>query len=461
MQSIRLPLLLASLLAACSGGGGSSAPVVAGNTGSVHVVLDTAAGSSSTVQVQVVAATLEDGSGSSSANVLAAPRMVRLTDPSGEIEGLELEHVGSGSYRAVHLGIAPGSGTQLLPDGSVVPVTVPLDLRVAFAEDLQHDASGSSWLTVGHDVANVPAAGGAWAPSLSGRSGGSAVALRGLSVAFVNASELTVQVPVLGNALLKVAFAPGCELGDDDSGHTYANGAAFLSATSRGDDVVAEGDIFQNGRFEVHRAHRRGHGLGNTGTRLIGRITALETPTVSFVMDVYAEATQGVFNLLPAVEQARVFATGARIEGHRHSALVYGDLAVGQLVKVEWTTRTIVANGPDEFTAHEIEVSPSGGAAMQPEWQGLVQSVDLQQRELTVVQRGNDPIVIGGVTYASVTVRVAAGVSIERRATGGGGGRTAIALEDIAAGTDAIWWRGTEASPGVTDASWVRVRATN
>lgn len=459
MFRIRVPLLLSALLAACSGGGGSTAPATTGSPGTVQVVLDTAADTPTIVQFQVNGVVFEDAGGRLTANVLPAPRMVRFTDPTGACDGLALRGVATGVYTALHLGIVPGSGTQLLPDGTVVPVSAPVDLRVPLAEDLRHDASGTSWVGIGHGRANAPAAGGAWTPALSGRLGGAAVRLDDLSVAFVGGNELTVRSRGFDDAPLHVVFGAGCELHDDDHGTAYGTPAAFVAATSVDDSVVAEGDVYQNGRFELRSAHR-----GHTGTRLIGRITALEPATTAFVMDVYAEARQGTFNLLPAVATARVFADGARIEGAGgHRTLAYGDLAQDQLVKVDWTTRTIVANGPDEFAAREIEVAPTGGLPMQPEWQGLVQSVDLQLRELTVVQRGNDPIVIGGVTYASVIVHVDAGVTIERRTNNGNGngGRVTIAIEDIVAGSDAIWWRGEATSPGAVEASAVRVRATN
>lgn len=457
---LRNSLLLSALFlvpAACGGGGGGGAPA-GGNAaptqaGSVYVAVDTATGSEALVQFQVAAVALERADGSLTGNLLGTPQMVTFADPSGEVDGLALTNVPTGAYDAVHLLIAPGSGIALYPNGTTAPVTTVADLAVPIADGLQHLATGRSWLALGQNGARPPAAGAAlrqWQPAMSGRVDGSAQTLDGVRVAAVEAGGLVAQVGAVDDGALQVEFAAGCAFDD------HARGADdFLRSSARGDDLHLDGTLHRDGRFVASHVHR--HGRGNDGPRLLGRITELRPASSRFVLHVLAEVRRGDRRLLPVPEDVLVDAAAARLHhSDDRRVLAFADLQLEQLAKVEWASRTPVTGDLDLVVAREVEVT-SGSAPMRPEWQGAVQSVDLQARTIVVVPRGDDPIVVEGESVTFVDVHVDTALAIEGRERRGGG-RATIGLDGVVAGAR-IWWRGTVTGPNAIDASWMRVRA--
>lgn len=455
---LRNSLLLSALFlvpAACGGGGGAAAGgnAAPGQPGAVYVALDTATGSEALVQFQVAAVALERADGSLTGNLLGTPQMVTFADPSGELDGLALASVPTGDYDSVHLLIAPGSGIALYPNGTTAPVTLAADLEVPIADGLQHLATGRSWLALGQNGARPPAAGAAlrqWQPAMSCRADGSTQTLYGVRVAAVQAGGLVTQVGVVDDGALQVEFAAGCVFDDHPRGADD-----FLRSSARGDDLALDGTLHRDGRFVASHVHR--HGRGNDGPRLLGRITELRPATSSFVLHVLAEVRRGDRRLLPVPEDVLVDATAARIHhSDDRRVLGFADLQLEQLAKVEWTSRTPVVGDLDLVVAREVEVT-SGSVPMRPEWEGAVQSVDLQARTIVVVPRGDDPIVIDGQSVTSADVHVGTELVIERRERRGGG-RTTIGLDGVVAG-ERIWWRGTVTGPNAIDASWVRVRA--
>ncbi|MFY9343303.1 MAG: hypothetical protein WAT39_12480 [Planctomycetota bacterium] len=439
-------------LAAC-GGGGSSATPAAANDRPVYVVIDTATGTESLVQFQVAAAVLTRSDGTTTPNLLANPEMVTLADPSGEADALTLGAVPAGDYAALHLMLVPGSGTALQPDGAIVPVQSVVDLTVPIADGLQH-ANVDSWLVLGHGTAPAPGAGQlAWNPALTARTGSTSQQLVGLRVANVEAMGVAANLACADDGIVRVEFGADCTFGDDNGGMS-AGRDDFLRGLGRADELSVSGDLQRDGRCTARHVRRSG---GNDGPRLLGRITELRPATSSFLMDVQAEVRRGERRLVSPPVTVLVLAANARLERpDSRTVLAFGDLAVGNLAKVKWTSRTPVAGGPDEVVAREIEVS-AFGAPMQPEWEGRVQAVDAAAGTVVVVPRNDDPIVIAGVSVQQVTLAIGAGTFLERR-TGSSGDRITIGLADIVPGQDRIWWRGVVTGPSTIDATWVRVR---
>jgi hypothetical protein len=456
---MRPPLLaLALVAAACSGGSDSS--TTARDTGAVQVLVDTATGTDAMVQFQVVGVTLETRDGSSTGNLLAAPQLLTLADPTGDVDGLRLTSVASGEYTTLHLGIAPGSGFACYADGAQVTVSTDFDLAIPLPGELRHDAQRNSWLVVGHDGSAPPAnatAGFRWSPRMSGRVSGAAVVVPDLDLAIVESDRITALVPDLGDAPLYVSFAENCSF-VDERGDSIADRAAFLASSHQGDELTIDGLLAADGDFGARHVRRRGRGQNHQEPRLIGRIESIEASTTSFVMNVFAEARRGGPRTIRRPERARVFAENAHIVGSRARTLLeFADLAVGQLVKVEWTRRAVVANGPDELLASVIEVAPAGGAGMNPQWHGSVAAVDLALRTLTVVPQNGDPIVVQGQPADPVTVHVDVGVPIVRD-VGSPLQRLPIRIDDIAAGQDRVWFGGEVTGPAEIEANQVRVR---
>jgi hypothetical protein len=216
-----------------------------------------------------------------------------------------------------------------------------------------------------------------------------------------------------------------------------------------------QGDLRLDGRWIATHARR---GRVNDGPRLHGRIHELEPASKSFVMRVQAEVRNGNRTLLSPPVEVLVRAAAARIERNDSRISVpFADLAIADLVKVKWTSRTPVTGGPDVVVAREVEVTSGSGVAAQPEWEGRVQSVNIAANTIRVVPRNDDPIFLNGVSVAQVDVVLEDGVQIERRANSGGGD-SLITIAGVVPGQDRIWWRGTVAGPSTVAATWVRVR---
>jgi hypothetical protein len=449
-------LIVLGWLGACGGGGGSGGAAAApGGDGTVPVVVDTALGADGLLQFLVTAASLERTDGSSTGNVLAAPLVVTFTDPSGEASALTLAGVPPGSYRSLDLLLAPETGIVVRADGSVQPATTAATLRIPLREELVLRAPVRGWLLVGNDPGSALVdVGGttSWLPRLSGRFDASEVRLADLRPRSIGSDSVSTTAPFASEATLQLDFAPGATL-EDDQGTTYGSRAEFLAGLSSDDDLRIGGELRRDGSCLVRRARR---GRGNDGPRLLGRIVELRPAATSFVLRVQAEVRRGERRFLQPPVDVLVLAAQARIVRPDAPATIpFGALAVGDLAKVKWTSRTEVPGALTEYVAREIEV-PDGNVPPQVEWQGRVDVVDLATSRIVVEPRGDDPIVIGGVVVSSANVDVTATTTIERRERNGGG-RTTIGIADIVVG-DRIWWRGTVTGPATIAASTIRVR---
>jgi hypothetical protein len=452
-----VPLVRAALastalaLAACSGGGTADAGP-APDQGTVSVVLDTATGSDAVVQYQLAAVVFERADGSATANVLAEPMLVTLADPSGAAAGIALGSVPVGTYTAVHLGLAPGSGVARYGDGTTAEVVVTPDLVVPIRDDLTHLQGRTSWLVIGHDGAPPPSATAterSWQPLLHARPDGADTTLTDLRVVSVSGTSVTATAPLADDRAVEVAFDGACTFDDHPGGR-----AEFLRGTGAGDTIEVEGTLHRDGSLSARRARR---GSRDDGPRLLGRIASLRPLATTFVLDVQAVLQRGGHRELPAPHQVLVDASSARIHASdERRVLAFGDLAPGMLAKVDVARRVQVPGELDVVVAREIEVAASA-APMQPQWQGAVQRVDLTTRTIVVVPRGDDPLVVGGQSVASIDLHVGTEVAIERRERRGPG-RTPIRLVDVVPGSDRIWFRGTVTGARSIDASSVRVR---
>jgi hypothetical protein len=449
--------LLPLALVACGGGGGAGVTPAAGSASTVQVVVDTATGGDCLVQFQVAAAQLASADGTRTGNLLREPQLVTWSDPSGEVSGLQLLGVPRGEYAALHLLLVPGSGAALAADGGVRPLGYAgTELTVPIADGLQHADPGSSWIVLGHNAAPdviVEAGGLRWVPEFAGRTDDGPVELAGLRPLVVQNGGVTASMPAAGDALLRIEFAPDCTFGDDQS-NSYGGRGDFLAGLSQADELRVRGELGRDRRCLVRHARR---GRGSDGPRLLGRILELRPAATSFVMRVQAEVRRGERRLLATPVEVVVRCAQARLQRpDSRVRLAFEDLAVGQLAKVKWTSRT-VENGVTIVVAREVEVTSGPGEPMQPEWQGRVQSVDVAAGRIVVVPRNDDPIVIGGVSVPEVVVLVDGDTVLQRRERQGPG-RFAIELGDIVAGEDRIWFRGRVTGPATVDAVWVRVR---
>ena len=446
---IRLSPLAVLLFAAaaCSSGSDGDTANVGPSIGAVNVVVDTGTGSDAFVQVQVAGARLERIDGAATGNLLVAPVMLTLADPSGEPDALTLRNVPTGEYTALHLLLAPGSAVALYGDGRMLPLTIFPELVVPLAELLSHSAEGNSWIEIGHDGPPPPAAAlqSSWAPVLSGRPSGSEVGLEWLQVAAVESNGVIVQWATADGAPLQVEFGAGC---------VFEDGDGFPGMFRRGDDVRVDGDLDSVGRLRARFVGRRDP--RTDGPRLIGRITEVRSAEQDFVMDVLAEVRRGHWRLLLRPRPVLVLADAATI--HRcltRLPLTFEDLQVGQLAKVEWTLRA-PGTGLEEVTASEIAVV-GFGVPMRPSWWGNVQSVDPVAGRIVAAPLENWPIVVQGQPVSQVDVNVLSTTILLRRATEGFS-FTLIGIGDITAGQDRIWWRGVVTGPTSIDATLVIVR---
>jgi hypothetical protein len=97
------------------------------------------------------------------------------------------------------------------------------------------------------------------------------------------------------------------------------------------------------------------------------------------------------------------------------------------------------------------------GAPIGPESEGLVGSVDLLNRTITVVPRHDDPLIVGGQSVASAVVTLQDHTILFRKARSGGV-RTVIQLAEVVPASDRICIRGVPTAPGSLTADWIRVR---
>lgn len=458
LGSCILALALSALQACGGGGGGASGQVDTNAPGSVGVVLDTRTGTGELVQFVVVGAALERADGTTTRNLLSQAVEVTFADPTGDVSGLRLGGVPSGRYERLVLALAPGSGSLLGSDGVVRTIDAAPVVTIPIADGLQHAETGVSWLAVGHNQAPVIRSGSSlrFEARLGGRAEGSELEIAGLEPVQVGPTSVEARLPASGGGVLALEFAAGCTFGDDES-NDYSSAADFVAGLGSDDDLRACGTLDRDGRFLVRHARR---GRGNDGPRLIGRIVELRPATTSFVLRVQAEVRRGERTLIDPPADVLVDATQARLQrSNAQVVLAFADLAVDDLAKVKWSSRTPATETElATVVAREVEVPGSAGAAMVPEWEGLVQSVDVDAGRIVVVPRNDDPIFVDGVSVASVDVLVGTDTVLQRRERQGPG-RFAIGLADIVAGEDRIWWRGTVTGPSEISANWVRVRA--
>jgi len=440
------------LFPAC-GNGGDAAVGGVGTGSDVYVVLDTANGSDVLLTVEVAAVSLERRDGQVTANLLAQPTTLTLTDPSGEAAGLELDGVPAGDYTKLHLLLTSGTGRGLFADGAVRDVFLPFDLVVPVTETLRQGAS-PSWLLVAHDRTNplvVDLGSWIWNGELRGRADAADVGLVDLVPVVVGASQLRVAVPAAGDGRLEVAFANDCTFGDDQ-GNVYGTSSEFLAGLSSAFDLELRGTLSRDGRLQVRQARR---GRGNDGPRLIGRITELIPASRTFALRVQAENRRGRRRLLANGTEVLVRTAQSRIQRPNGTALSFADLQNGELAKVEWTSVTKVPGERDVYTARQIDVTGTP-VALVPEWQGVVQFADAATRILVMVPLPGETFTVLGIPQNLVLLVVTDETLIERRTSTGD--LVPIGFGDIAPGLDRVVLRGEAASPSTVVATSLRVQ---
>jgi hypothetical protein len=451
MNTIRSSFLVLSLLAACGGGGGGmSQPAPGAGADTLHVVIDTGGGVDALIQTQVVGATLQRADGSQTGNLLSAPRIVTLNDPSGEAESLELQPAPAGSYVALHLAVAPGSCSAYLDDDSMVDVDLPsADLAVPFEDGFQPNSTRTNWLAVRHSGTSQLLGSGrrSWIPAFIGESAaGAAVSAVPVTVLAVNRNGFAATLPGDDHGVVHVEFEQGTELFDDHGGR-HDDSASWLANVGVDQRVCVQGAIDDDGRVTARRA---GSSSRNPSPRLIGRITAIDAAATTFTLHAFAEARAGGRHWLSLPIDFTVDASAAEFRfSHTFRTLTFADLRVGDLAKVAFSARTDPA-----VTATEVEVVSRRGLPAGPQIEGMVDSVDPTARTITVVARGDDPLVLGGQTVTSVVVSVLDSTMLFRKERGVSSPIRLAAVQPH----DRIWVRGTVTGSNTVDADWIRVR---
>lgn len=456
MQTRFLSGILVTLsLAACSGGSSSSnATAAPDNPAEVVVLVETRAGSDDLVQFQLAGATLEDRTGAQTVNLLAASTMVTVGDPTGEPYGLRLNAPPSGDYAALHLVLVPNSGIVIAPDGTSQAVTSPVDVRIPIADGLQHSQQSASWLVVGHDTAPLSGAPDAltWNPTMTARRDGAIVQLAELRFPVKGEDSIAATAASVDLATIELAASPSC-IFENESGLAYSSQAAFLAALSMDDDLIVGGDLRRSGRIEANRMRRSS---GSDQARLIGTILTTDAATASFTMEIVATRQNGDQVQLATPETATIRTTSAIIEDSSRTPTNFASLISGQMVKVKWFSKS-VTNGTAEYTAREVELLSSNNTSIQPEWEAMVQSVDLVNQVIVIVPRNDDLIWINGTSVSQADVLVSNNTTIERRANQGGA-NSLINLDQIQPNTDRIWIRGSVVGTALIAATRLRVR---
>lgn len=455
----RLSLSLVSLLAAgatllagaCSSGSGAGSG--AGADTSAVLLFDTAAGGDYQVDARVDVLALETAAGTFTANLAPTGATLPLVRPSGTPGGIRLPALPSGTYVALRLMLAENGVIATDGNGRVETVTVPSrELRVPFAS-----AFGSArWLLLGNvKTPQLTRTGGVltWTPDLAARSGDAhLLPTTSMSLGAVTGGELVGTLSSCGDLRVSGSLDDGADL-SDDSGARDRSG--FLGDLRSGDDLDCDGVLTGDGSFHIRRAHRRSR--GQTEAKVYGRITELlpAVPAIKVQVQEIVRSSSGlVASPLPVLT---VLTGSAHIHhsGLRTERLTFAALAVDQRVEIEW--RGAVVDGT--VTAHEVEIEDGsgsgGGGNGSHEIEGQVGSVDLGQRLIVAVPRGDDPLVVGGQNVPSATIALTANTVITREA----GGTTRVVGLDAAVNGDRIWIIGRVVEPQRVEAVVVRLRA--
>lgn len=451
----RLGLLLSLFLTACGGSSGDArSTTTPEQSGTVLVVVETAAGSDDYVQFQLAGVALEDAVGATSDNLLPASTMLTVGDPTGEPVGLRLQTAPAAEYVALRLILAPGSGYAIAPDGTQRPVVGPLQVRIPITGGLRHTLQEQSWLVVGHDAVPLTEGNGttSWNPTMSGRLDGATLRLSELKFPVANNNSVAATASAFDDASVELQTGPAC-IYEDELGQAYASEAAFVAALSIEDELECEGDLYRDGRLHTTLIRRSPR---SDQPRLIGSVLSIDTASNSFEMQILATRRRGQQVNLATPETARILAGNAFFENEVGGPATIASLAIGGFVKVKWLNRATTGS-LTTYTAREVELLGHNNFTIQPEWEGRVQSVDLANRLIVIVPRNNDPILIEGVAVPQAEVFVSTATLIERRANQGGN-NTMIPLSQVQSLTDRIWVRGSISGPTLIEATRVRVR---
>ncbi len=457
----RLPTLVLaglSLLSACgSGGGGSGGAAPA--AGPTTLWIDSTAGSETVLEGQVVGARLQAVDGSTTGELLTSNAVdLTIASPQGQPFLLQLGAVPEGDYQAVLLAMAPGatrghrSGVPIEFDPGAMPNVV----RVEFESPFRRSRGSDDWFHVGHrGGVRFEASGNRekWVPDFWMRRGDdSSFSYLELVVVGVDAqteSLTAIPTPRHGPVTFRVVLAPNAVLTLHDQYRLLSN-AEFFAMVRNGAKLRVRGTVAADRTLTVQFGELRIGGSGNSGeNKIYARVETAPVGTQFTVQPlsiVRGGSPGGV--LSPRTVDAGL----ARIyrSGNSHLSLPISAIAVGQWVEIEW-------NGPfaaDPIPAKEVEIESDSSGHSHPEIEGQVGAVDRIAGTLTMVQRRDDPLVVGGRRVQSLVVRIGAGTNLFRQDDR----RVSITLDQVFVG-ERVWARGTLDANGVLDGSWVRIRS--
>ncbi|MCC6669998.1 MAG: hypothetical protein IT458_02990 [Planctomycetes bacterium] len=457
-------LVLSSLFALTACGGGGSGGSMRATDPGLTVLFDTAAGPGADLDAIVTGLVLERPDGSSTANLVEPGGVaLRFADPQAMHGGLHLREVPEGEYVAMHVTFLPESARQRRPDGRQDVVDLAqATYRIAFEDAYAHRRGGPGWLRVGHcrelDLARDPGGRVRWRQDLCGRRGDLLVVHEGrFEVARVDVpgSRLEGRLRVFGKLVpftIQVTLRTEIERKLGGPKEPLAKDA-FFRIVRPGDWLEVEGRIEGNvlvaSELELRRKDAR-----DPANLVYGRVVSVDAPNLSFGLQVLAVRENADAMAGPALPVMVVDAREAEIRGwNSKSRLGFEAIVVGAMAEVEW--EGVWASGP--VLAREIRVvTQSGGGCSNPELQGYVSAVDVQQGTLTLVPRGNDAFYVGGRRVIAVKVILEPGTYLYRDERGRG--RDAIGLDQVGVGERA-WVVGTPDAEGRIVARWIRVRS--
>lgn len=410
-------LFLAALLplAACSGGGGGSG---GGGAASLSLLIDTAVDGQTTLAGRFEAVALERSDGALTTNLLAAPADLVLADTVGAPVLLRLQAPPAATYVALHLLLGADvrvTGADGVRNG-VVPSRV--DQRIALEAPVVV-AAATTWFELRHrsQLALQSRNDGRfdWTPDFGCRRGDDRL-LGGSSLHIVSVAAAAFSfdaTPSLDSSSVTLTVrVPASAILTRSDGAGTLDRATFFGLLALGREVRVQGQMSSSMEITATAVHLDDTSSGSGENKVIGRIGSLDGGTRSLVVQVLRIVRGGAgldASRLPALT---VDATTASIHrsGARHLPLAFSDLAVGQVVELEW--RGAVVN--NSVRAHEIEIESDAGAGGQIEIEGAVGEVRTGEGAIIAVPRGDDPLIVGGVSVNSARILISASTVLFR-----------------------------------------------
>ena len=173
------------VLVGCSGSGGSD-----GSVGSLQesvLLVDTAAGSNTTLTARLAVVSLERPDGTQTPNLLRGETEITIADPTGRLSGVPMLDVPPDVYSALNVMLVAGSVTATAGGQAVAVTPSSLVQHVDFGGRL-YEATGRTALLLGHDDP-LQLTNGIWTPRFQVRFGEQRLVRLDVEIVSVNVGE--------------------------------------------------------------------------------------------------------------------------------------------------------------------------------------------------------------------------------------------------------------------------------